>query len=181
VVPAAILFLAFGWLGSIYNAYHDIRQIWAMYLMHHHKALFLKKLAEKLANQVRFVATDMSCVTSVSRLTPSRAQTVTKHTRGLEQSSFRASVRSLGNSSREMSPVRGNSRESSPVRGNSRESSPVRGNSREMSPDRGSFTTRGANRRVSVAGQLVAEDTDTKMLKTLFSQHIRQLSEESHK
>ena len=171
MVPAAVLFLVFGWFGSIYNAYHDIRQIWAMYLMHHHKALFLKKLAEKLANQVRFVATDMSCVTSASRLTPSRAQTVTKHTRGLEQSSFGASARSLGNSSREMSPTKGNSRESSPVRGNSR----------EMSPERGSFTTRGAPRRVSVAGQLVAEDTDTKMLKTLFSQHIRQLSEESHK
>jgi len=178
VVPAAILFLVFGWFGSIYNAYHDIRQIWAMYLMHHHKALFMSQLAEKLAHQVRFVATDMSCVTSVSRLTPSRAQTVTKHTRGLEQSSFRASARSLGNGSREMSPVRGNSRESSPVRGNSRESSPVRGRpSREMSPERGSFTAR----RVSVAGQVVAEDTDTKMLKTLFSQHIRQLSEESHK
>jgi hypothetical protein len=154
VVPAAILFLVFGWFGSIYNAYHDIRQIWAMYLMHHHKALFMSQLAEKLAHQVRFVATDMSCVTSVSRLTPSRAQTVTKHTRGLDASSRGGSKAGSKNASFARSPSN---------------------NSKANSP------TRGSPRRVSVAGQLVEDETDTELLKTLFSQHIRQLSEETHK
>lgn len=51
VVPAALLFLGLAWVGSIYNAYHDICQIYSMWLMHHHKGVFMTQLAEKLAHQ----------------------------------------------------------------------------------------------------------------------------------
>mmetsp|Transcript_21268 Transcript_21268/g.49295 ORF Transcript_21268/g.49295 Transcript_21268/m.49295 type:complete len:570 (+) Transcript_21268:217-1926(+) len=63
VVPAAILFLVFAWLGSFYNAYHDIRQMWSVYMLKNHRRAFTEMLAQKLVDktvkQARRLSTEM--------------------------------------------------------------------------------------------------------------------------
>jgi len=64
VVPAAILFLAFAWVGSIYNAYHDMRQMWSIHMLKNHRAKFMQKLTsqlvQKTVKQARRLSSEMT-------------------------------------------------------------------------------------------------------------------------
>eukprot|EP00277_Geminigera_cryophila_P004399 CAMPEP_0179427360 /NCGR_PEP_ID=MMETSP0799-20121207/13335_1 /TAXON_ID=46947 /ORGANISM="Geminigera cryophila, Strain CCMP2564" /LENGTH=561 /DNA_ID=CAMNT_0021202383 /DNA_START=95 /DNA_END=1780 /DNA_ORIENTATION=+ len=51
ILPAAYMFMAIAWIGSLYNAYYDIHQLWDVYMQHHHEGRFFNGVAKKLAHK----------------------------------------------------------------------------------------------------------------------------------
>jgi hypothetical protein len=51
VLPAAYLFMVVAWIGSLYNAYYDMHQLWEVYLQKNYRATFFKAISKRLAKK----------------------------------------------------------------------------------------------------------------------------------
>ena len=49
VLPAAYMFMILAWIGSLYNAYHDVHQLWDVYMQKHYRQKFFDSIAKRLA------------------------------------------------------------------------------------------------------------------------------------
>ena len=52
VLPACYLFLAFAWVGSLYNAYHDSNQLYTVWFQHFKETLFIDSMSFRMATSM---------------------------------------------------------------------------------------------------------------------------------